>query len=320
MHTILGRSFLVSLAFALCAAVHAEWVIENAGKDGHQRLLFKKDGRPVAEFVYGDEELKPYVHVYGKENERLTEWAPDQQFSHHRGIFIGWNRIRSDLGRYDLWHLRNGGRMQVVKPVTSGTTPDGKAFFEAEIEWHGGSKDEQGNSLLLRELRRFEIASPQFGETIVDAQFHLSAARDLQLGGDLQHSGIHFRGSRELLQRKDETSYLWEPPLPGRGGKVESPDLKWCRLLFPIGQNWYSATELNAPSNPVEELSWRDYGRFGFFFSKELAKGEELKLKYRFITEPTDSPEGEKFSDERLEKERKEASAEYQKFLASLKE
>ena len=66
--------------------------------------------------------------------------------------------------------------------------------------------------------------------------------------------------------------------------------MKWCRLVFPIGTNWYAATQLNPPSNPVEELSWRDYGRFGFFFKKPLKKGETLDLDYRFFVEPAEAP------------------------------
>ena len=315
MHIFRRFLLLCPLLVLLSAPLQADWQFENLGDAGHQRLLITKDSRPVAEFIYGAEELKPFLHVYGKDGKRLTEWSPEQQFPHHRGIFIGWNRVRSELGRYDLWHLRNGGQMLVTKIREKGATPNGRAFLEAEIEWHAGKKDDDGSSLLLREIRRFEIASPEPGHTMVDVTFQLSAARDLELGGDLQHSGIHFRGSKELLERKNETAYLWEPPLPGRGGKVASKDLKWCRLLFPIGGDWYSATELNAPANPVEELSWRDYGRFGFFFSKELAKGEQLKLNYRFITQPIAPPEGEKFSEDRLKNLREEASASYARFL-----
>jgi hypothetical protein len=72
--------------------------------------------------------------------------------------------------------------------------------------------------------------------------------------------------------RNTETAYVWEPDLPGPGGKAVSKDFKWCRLVFPIKDHWYSAMELNSPTNPVEELSWRDYGRFGFFFKKTLRR------------------------------------------------
>ena len=196
-----------------------------------------------------------------------------------------------------------------MRLLDTGTTKDGRAFFEAEIEWHAGKKDESGSSLLLQEVRRFEIASEKPGHAVVDATFRLTAARDLRLDGDLQHSGIHFRGSKELLQREDETSYIWEPPLPGNGGRVISEELKWCRFFFPIGEEWYSALEMNHPGNPVEELSWRNYGRFGFFFRKQLTDGETLQVKYRFVTAPASEPKGKKHSEEELKSARKQTAA-----------
>lgn len=280
--------------------------------------MILENGEPAAEFVYGSEELKPYLHVFGEHGERLTEWSPEQRFPHHRGIFIGWNRVQSELGSYDLWHLRNGGRMKVAE-ITEKEAGENEASFTAAIEWHGGKKDEAGSSLLIREERRFTISRPAEGRTRVDVWFELTAARDLRLNGDLQHSGIHFRAAREVSEREEETSYVWAPPLPGRGGKVESRELKWARLIFPLGENWYSATELNAPGNPVEELSWRDYGRFGFFFKKELEEGETLKLRYRFVTEPVEPPEGKRHSGEELQEQREEGAALYEEFVEELK-
>ncbi len=40
---------------------------------------------------------------------------------------------------------------------------------------------------------------------------------------------------------------------------------------------------MNHPQNPKSTLysAYRDYGRFGAFFQRELAAGESLDLKYR---------------------------------------
>jgi hypothetical protein len=113
----------------------------------------------------------------------------------------------------------------------------------------------------------------------------LKADRDLSLGGDLQHAGVHFRASKEVQDNNIKTAYLWQPNLAGPNGKVISKEMKWARLFFPIGNRFYQSTLLNHPTNPVEELSWRDYGRFGFFFTKELKKGESISVKYRLFTE-----------------------------------
>jgi hypothetical protein len=207
--------------------------------------------------------------------------------------------------------------MQVAKIEKAEARPD-SVVLVANIEWRGNTKDDQGEHLLLNERRELTISQPAPGTNQVDATFVLTAARDLRLDGDLQHAGVHFRGSKELVERKNETSYTWEPEVPSKGGKAESTEFQWARLTFPIGEHWYSATLLNSPKNPVEELSTRDYGRFGFFFKKDLKKDENLTLRYRLVTQR----EGElkaKAKPEDTQRMRKVAQEEYQAFSSTLK-
>lgn len=283
----------------------AAWTLQDeANTEQPGRCVnIKQDDQLRAKLVYGEGQIKPYLVVYGEEGDCLNKWDAAQQYPHHRGIYIGWNKIGSDLGQqpgkvepakpsdkpreaktYDLWHFNNGGTMTVKKLDKLEGGADA-ATLVATIEWAGGAADASGSKELLTETRTLRVSRPAAKTTQVDATYSLTAARDLSLDGDLQHAGAHFRASKEVQDRKAETAYVWEPNLPGPGGKVVSPDLKWARLIFPIGQRWYSATELNALGNPTEELSWRDYGRFGFFFKKSLKKGENLTVKYRFLTE-----------------------------------
>ncbi|HEX7860031.1 MAG TPA: DUF6807 family protein [Verrucomicrobiae bacterium] len=289
-----------TLALLLCVAHSAfgEWKTrEERGNPGKQ-IEVLNNGKPVARFIYGEGQLKPYLHLFGANGELLTEWNADQQFPHHRGIFIGWNKIESEMGSSDLWHLRSGEKMFVTDiRHTAGRT---NATITATIEWHAQKPDENGDRILLRETRVLKISQPQTAKTIVDAKFTLSAQRDLTLNGDLQHAGVHFRATHKLRDRARETRYVWEPDLPGPGGKVVSKDLKWARLIFPVGNNWYTATQLNTPGNPTEELSWRDYGRFGFFFKRKLEWGDELEINYRFITEPAAANAAEDLPGQRL--------------------
>jgi hypothetical protein len=263
--------------------------------------------------------MKPYLHVFGANGELLTNGGLDREgkpaglFPHHRGIFIGWNKITSELGSDDLWHMTKGCRM-VTEKVEHSTT--GRvAILQARTRWHSAKKDSAGSDLLITEMRNLTIWQGEGNRTYVDASFTLEPARDLTLDGDLQHAGIHFRASNLVNDRKAETSYLWEPDVPGPGGKAVSSEFKWCRLLFPLGERWYEAIELNAPNNPVEELSWRDYGRFGFFFKKELKKGLPLNVRYRFVIRPVEAPQNApKQSEEQLVKARKFCQDEYSLF------
>lgn len=324
-----SRQFLGGM---LCAAAlasptpgspAAQWAIaekDNPGGPGRQ-VEVRLDGQPVAAFIHGTGQFKPYLHVYGAAGELLTNGGldahgkPAGKFPHHRGIFIGWNKINSDLGSFDLWHFNNGGRMSVKKFEKLEARKD-SAVIVALIEWRGARKDASDSDLLLTETRTLIISRPKGGRTQVDAQFVLQAARDLSLDGDLQHAGIHFRAADEVANRAKETAYLWEPDLPAGEGKVVSPDFKWCRLRFPIGERWYTSLELNAPGNPVEELSWRDYGRFGFFFKRNLKTGETLKVDYRFLIERVENPGT---AAEEIARARASCTAQYEAFVKAVK-
>jgi hypothetical protein len=306
----------ILLASVLATPLRAAWTVSDGANDKLPgRKVDIRDGdRLVAQFIHGEGQIKPYLHVFGDEGDWLTEWSAKQTFPHHRGIYIGWNKISSNLGNFDLWHFNNGGRMSVAKlDKLEGGKDSGKIV--ATIEWRGGKKDAGGGDLLLTETRTLVVSRPEAKRTQVDAKFELHAARDLTLGGDLQHAGIHFRGSEKIQGHDKEVAYLWEPDLPGPGGKVSSKEAKWVRLVFPLNGRWYAASEFTAPGNPVEEISWRSYGRFGFFFKRDLKKDETLALNYRFITERAEAPaEPGKLSEDQKSKAHAEAQARYAEY------
>ena len=292
---------ILSLSLLLVFSTQAEWSVKPAAnpKAPGKGLAVAKDGKPVAHFVFGEGQKKPFLHVYGKEGELLTNpgAGPDGKdtglYPHHRGIYIGW-RVISGGGQYDLWHIHKGEIMR-VKEIKSAKASANGVTIVADIEWRTGKVGKE-DVLLLTETRTLTIS--KVGDiTQVDFHTELTADRDLTLGGDLQHAGCHFRAHTEVASKwKKFTSYLWEPEGKKAGnGKILSKEWKWNRLQFPIGKNWYSATQFNAPNQPVEELSWRDYGRFGFFFKKDLKKGDVQKLNYRFHIAPSEQPALESF-------------------------
>jgi hypothetical protein len=303
----------------------ASWKIEegeNASGPG-QKVDFIGNGKLVGRFIHGQGQFKPYLHVFGEGEEPLTNGGLDREgkpaglYPHHRGIFIGW-KIDSELGTDDLWHMTKGCRMEVEKITHTSTSVEpgpGAATLQAEISWRAAKKDQSGNDLLLTETRTISFSRPKPKQTVIDATFVLNPARDISLVGDLQHSGIHFRASNEIAQRTNETSYVFEPE-----NVVKGHNLTWVNLLFPIGQRWYTAMEMNAPSNPVDELSMRDYGRFGYFFKKELKKSEPLKLKYRFAIEQVEEPVAKpKLSTEQITALQAQCESLFKQFLQSVK-
>lgn len=208
-----------------------------------------------------------------------------------------------------------------------------ETVLHAHIEWRAGTADASGNNLVVTETRTLKISRSGAGAAAqVDASFKLKPARDLKLDGNVQHAGVHMRVSHQVVDRADDVSYLWSPegaPTAGKGyskkatgaaGSVVGKDLKWGEFLFPLHGRWYSAVQMNAPSNPVEEFSTREYGRFGFFFAKGLKKNEELALNYRFIVRNAEnSAEAPKRSAAQKAKVRADADAAYAKFLRESK-
>ena len=107
------------------------WSIERiSNPDGPGTWLqIQANQNPVAAWAFGKGQFKPYLHVFGPGGIRLTNSGLDQAgrksgtFGHHRGIFIGWNRIQSELGTRDLWHMTKGTRMERSKRLPNSPQP-----------------------------------------------------------------------------------------------------------------------------------------------------------------------------------------------------
>jgi len=317
------HALLISTLLLTGTLSAAKWTVKPGAnpKAPGEGLAITKDSKPIAHFVFGEGQKKPFLHVYGAKGELLTNpgVGPDGkdtgQYPHHRGIYIGW-RILAGGSSYDLWHIHKGEIMR-VKKITSVKATDDGVIIVADIEWRTGKVGKE-DVLLLAETRTLSISQNAAGRTQVDFHTELTAARDLTLGGDLQHAGCHFRAHAEVAAKGTKfTSYLWEPKGKTVGnGKVLSKDWQWNRLQFKLGNNWYSATQFNAPNQPVEELSWRNYGRFGFFFKKKMKQGDVQKLNYRFHIAPSEQPALESFPPQVSKEQEKHWRAAAQKAYA----
>jgi hypothetical protein len=305
----------------------AVWVLakgDNPDLPG-QNVTVTEDGKIVARFVYGEGQQIPYLAIYDDQERRVTNAGLDRTGQrvgsepHHRGIFLGWQKIRSDLGVANLWSMREGNRMEVVAIEKLGRAQD-SAAITARIEWRASAKDASGSDLLLTERRVMTLSRYGPARVLqVDLATRFTAARDLMLDGDVQHAGVHLRVDHPVATEREKTSYLWSPNVPGVPGKVVSPQLQWGEFIFPLHGRWYRAAQLNAPANPVEEFSTREYGRFGYFFRRDIKQHAALALHYRFllsgIPEPADSP---KRSAAEIATARREMDLAYANFVRDL--
>lgn len=273
---------LVLLPFASLVPLHAELEIKDTEGE-HLDVL--ADGKVLVRYMYKHdtsskesrhETYKPYLHVFNAKGSRPITKGAGGQFTHHRGIFLGWNRIQFDGKRYDRWHMNNGDI--VHRKFLEQSSEGHNASFTSMTQW----LDENGEPF-LDEARTMAVTIPEDGpgRLVIDFQSKLSAKYgDVVLNGDPEHAGIQYRPANEV--EKKETVYTFPESVTD---VRKERDLPWIAQTYSLDGETHSVVQMNHPSNPKEtrHSAYRDYGRFGSFFEKEISEGESLTVNYRFL-------------------------------------
>jgi len=268
-------------------------------------LLF--DGRKVTRYIYAYdtsgkqrilETYKTFLHVFDAQGEKLLTNGPDGLrpylsnkilYPHHRGIFIGWNRLEFGGKRYDFWHMGEQGRVQKHRKFMELTAGPVLAKSNSLIHWN----DKDGQTIIAeqRETTVFRQGDPTV--LLLDFCSDLKAVRgDVFLDGDPEHAGFQYRPHDGVAKgAKDvKATYLFHKE--GINPKKDK-DLPWVGMSYGLNGRRYSVEHINHPDNPKPVIysAYRDYGRFGAFFKKEIKAGETLTLRYRIWVVEGEMPE-----------------------------
>jgi hypothetical protein len=256
-------------------------LVENAAQ---QSLDVLCDGKLVGRYQIAHDTstpakrhdtYKPFLHVFNASGEAPITKGPGGEFTHHRGIFIGWNKISFDGKNYDRWHMTGGE--QVHQSFTGKRADKDSATFTSLVHWN----DNAGKAFLEEERTMTFRHAPAPAYALIDFQSVLKApAGDVTLDGDPEHAGIQFRPANEV--EKAKTTYVYA------GAKVDphkAKDLAWIGETFVLGGHSYSVVEMNHPDNPsgTRVSAYRDYGRFGMFPTAVIKAGESRTFRYRFV-------------------------------------
>lgn len=277
---------------------------------GENREVFFRDGKktkPVLRHFVPDydtesheTEFKHFQHLYVPGTDTLLTKGPGGKFSHHRGLFIGWNKTRRGDGRWDFWHGRDGAHLRHREFVPTQSRGQVAHVSSTSIaDWTGKDGD-----VVVTETRRIVAWQQPGHRSLLDIEITLEAQGDagqvVELRGDPQHAGFQFRAAQEVAERAKETKYIRPSTAVGKKNDVwESID--WCAIDLPrtIGDGEDAKTHrilvqhIDHPANPRPIVySTRDYGRFGSFFETDLKVGEPLTLRYRvFVSDLEHHPE-----------------------------
>ncbi|MDA7916051.1 PmoA family protein [Verrucomicrobia bacterium] len=231
---------------------------------------------------------KVYLHVDDPSDANLTiTKGAGGKFTHHRGIYIGWSKMKIDGKSYDTWHMKNGIRQHFDKLISSKVTKK-SATFIAGINWI------DGDGTLLTEKRTFTIHKPNAkGAFVIDKSSEITCVRgDTDFAGDPEHAGLQFRASNEVAENKS-AKYLFPSGVMDQKSVTAARDLPWAALSFEASGNHYHVQHMSHLSlpKPIRYSAYRDYGRFGAFMVTTAKKGETKTFKVRFYLSPGEFPD-----------------------------
>ena len=201
--------------------------------------------------------------------------GPGGQFTHHRGIFLGFNKIGFKGRRYDLWHMKVGVQRHVE--FTEQVADPNQAKFTSLISW----ETNEGEQIIEEKRTMIFHRPPTHAYALIEMRSELFAKNgDLIMNGDPEHAGAQFRPADEITT--SETSYFFHED--GIDPKKDL-DLPWAGETFTLPSGMYSVVILNHPDNPegTRFSAYRDYGRFGAFPNFEIAEGQSRVLRYQWI-------------------------------------
>ncbi len=251
-------------------------------------------GKPIGRFMMAydssdpkklEETYKPYLHILDPDTGKPITKGPGGEFTHHRGIFIGWNKLTVAGKTFDRWHMKGGE--QIVKEVgVDGSAPT--TISAPKIVWTGATREET----LIEESRQMRFSPAPTGAFVqVDFSSELKAvAGDTVFDGDPEHAGLHFRPT-DTTDRAN-TLYLY-PKADANAHKDR--DYPWVGMTYTTEGRKYSVVMLSHPENPTGTAwsAYRNYGRFGAFYKTAIKKDETLKIQARFVIYKDELPSPE---------------------------
>lgn len=252
------------------------------GPDGAPwlRLMTPEYDRKNREGTY-----KTYTHLLDFNGEGLLTKGAGGKFSHHRGLYIGWNKTQTEDREYDSWHMKNC--FQQLNGEVAIEETDDAVHLSFQVDW----RPIQGEAFVREDREHHLFAGPN-GARIVDFVSTLHAiGGPIALRGDLQHAGMQIRLANEVSEHEETTEYI----LPEGAEELDDDKVvgAWwvtCSAIIEGKRYWF--VHMTAPDLPggVPVYSIRRYARFGAFFEPDLAPDTPMTLRFRVVAseEPLD--------------------------------
>ncbi|MGB8168562.1 MAG: DUF6807 family protein [Chthoniobacteraceae bacterium] len=278
---------LTAIALATFASAHLAAAATGFSLKDHpgESLDVIQNGKLIARYMdahdtstpaRSNETYKPFLQVFDENGVAPITKGAGGSYTHHRGIFIGWNKIGVGGKVYDRWHMKGGD--QVHEKFLSQQAGTDRASFTSLVRWTG---EKQTDTIIEEERTLTFLPAPTPAYAVIDMVSKLKAvAGETKLDGDPEHSGLHFRPADELDRTK--TTYLY--PVENANAHKDR-GYPWFGESFTLKDQRYSVVYLNHPSNPKDAAAsaYRDYGRFGAFWKATIPANGTAEFRARFL-------------------------------------
>jgi hypothetical protein len=232
---------------------------------------------------------KPFYHIYDLLGQnKITNGPEEGVWSHHRGIMIGWRNVGFKEENLSFWGMED---LTVQKHIEFKKSIAGPVLAQTEalIQWN----DSSGN-IIIEERRKATIyrQSPP-AILLMDFTSNLKTVNGpVTLDGNADHGGVQFRAHNDVaegaLGAKKATYFFHQDSID----PIKDYNLPWVAMSYGLNYKTYSILQMDNPDNPGQNIwsAYRDYGRFGPFFQKNLDANETLTIQYRFWISESDMP------------------------------
>jgi hypothetical protein len=248
------------------------------------RLVFSYNYELDDHFIKGEHlssRNKAFYHVYDLQGDHVITNGPEEGlWSHQRGIMIGWRDVGFRDKELSFWGMEDL-TVQKHKRFLEISAGPVLARIRTLIHWN----DSIGTTLIEEE--RQAVIYRQLPPVILLLDY-VSTLRAVSgsviLDGNAEHGGVQYRAHNDVEEGLPGTV---KPSYYFHQNAIDPHidyNLPWVGMSYGLRNKMYSVLDMNHPDNPDSTIwsAYRDYGRFGPFFRKELETGGSLSIKYRF--------------------------------------
>ena len=272
------------------------------------RIHVTLHGKPFTTYHFGEKWPKPFLHpvlsLQGTDVTRGWPVAPREGESEdhvwHRGLFMGHDGING----VDFWREKAPEETARLKPRSAPVTDEAAGTLRVELDLETPEGESLGG---LRQQFTFSTSGSPGGENaVIDVDVAIVADRGVAL--TLSDTEEAFVGMRFDDAFKQENG-AWLTNADGLLGteNIWGKQAAWVDYSTTLAGEKIGVAMFDHPANPRHPSRWHARG-YGFCTANafgirnftgdesedgkmEVAAGEELRFRYRFVVHPGDADE-----------------------------